>query len=93
MGGQLPCLPWAVLAGPVGGPRGPRDPGGIQPLLPEAFLALPPTGSGLTWTGGPGRGIGSSQPACLQGLEEYLRGREFRPPLILDEATARELQP
>lgn len=28
-----------------------------------------------------------------EGLEEYLRGREFRPPLILDEAMARELQP
>ncbi|KAM9721129.1 UDP-N-acetylhexosamine pyrophosphorylase-like protein 1 isoform 2-T2 [Dama dama] len=28
-----------------------------------------------------------------EGLEEYLQGREFRPPLILDEATARELQP
>ncbi|XP_010861656.1 PREDICTED: UDP-N-acetylhexosamine pyrophosphorylase-like protein 1 [Bison bison bison] len=28
-----------------------------------------------------------------EGLEKYLRGREFRPPLILDEAMARELRP
>ncbi|XP_069435813.1 UDP-N-acetylhexosamine pyrophosphorylase-like protein 1 isoform X2 [Ovis canadensis] len=28
-----------------------------------------------------------------EGLEELLRGREFRPPLILDEASAKELRP
>ncbi|KAI4587784.1 hypothetical protein MJG53_005571 [Ovis ammon polii x Ovis aries] len=28
-----------------------------------------------------------------EGLEELLRGREFRPPFILDEATAKELRP
>lgn len=31
--------------------------------------------------------------ACFQGLEDYLRGREFQSPLILDEDQVRELRP
>ena len=86
--GQFWLALWEGSVGP--GTQVASSPCSQKSLWP--CLPLAPGRPGAS-PGEPGRGIWSSQPACLQGLEEYLRGREFRPPLILDEATARELQP